>query len=250
MRLENKVALVSGGARGIGRAISRRFAEEGAKVVLGDVLEDEGEQNASEIRAADGDALFVTLDVTEEASWAAAVDATLAAYGRLDILVNNAGISIGRPTFEEVTLDDWEKTMAVNSTGVFLGAKAVVEQMKTQRSGSIINIASISGIIGVSGSAAYSASKGAVRVLTKYLALRLAEYGIRANAIHPGGVETHLTAEYYADPENLRQVVSLHPLGRVGQPTDIASGAVYLASDDSLWVTGSDLVIDGGHIAR
>ncbi|MDP3062361.1 MAG: glucose 1-dehydrogenase [Chloroflexota bacterium] len=250
MRLEGKVALVSGAARGIGAATARLFAREGARVAISDILEAEGARTAEEIRAAGGEASYVRLDVRAPDDWKRAVDATVSKYGRLDILVNNAGIQIARPSFEQVTLEDWEKVMAVNATGVFLGCKAVVEQMKRQRSGSVVNISSISGIVGISAQAAYAASKGGVRIFTKYLAIQLARYGIRANSIHPGGVETVMTNFGGTDPEARKRSIAAHPLGRLGQPEDIAYGALYLASDEASWVTGSELVIDGGYTAQ
>ncbi len=250
MRLSGKVALISGGARGIGAACGRLFAREGATVLLGDVLVAAGEAKASEIAALGGRASFVRLDVTKAADWDAAVKLVTERHGRLDVLVNNAGIQIARPSFDEVTLDDWERVMAVNATGVFLGAKAASPVMKQQRSGSVVNISSISGMVGISASAGYAASKGAVRIFTKYLAIQMAPYGVRANSIHPGGVWTDLTASGFAQPEVLARSVAEHPIGRVGQPEDIAYAALYLASDESAWVTGSELVVDGGFTAK
>ncbi len=249
MRLQGKVALISGGARGIGAAIARLFASEGAKVCIGDILQEDGNKTVQEILSKGYPALFVKLDVTQPDDWARAVSQTLAQLGGLDILVNNAGIQIARP-LEEMTLETWNKVMAVNITGVFLGTKAVLETMKKNRRGSIVNISSISGIVGTSGSAPYAASKGAVRVFTKYSAIQLAKYGIRVNSIHPGVVETPLTAAGLSDPERRQRSISLHPLGRLGTPEDIAYGALYLASDESSWVTGTELVIDGGFTAQ
>ncbi|MBM3959984.1 MAG: glucose 1-dehydrogenase [SAR202 cluster bacterium] len=249
-RLEGKVALVSGGARGIGAACASFFAREGAAVVIGDLLEKEGASTADQIVRSGGRARFERMDVTAEADWDRAIATASRNYGRLDILVNNAGIAIARPSFFEVTPSDWEKTMAVNSTGVFLGARAVAPLMKERRSGSIVNISSISGLVGISASAGYAASKGAVRVFTKYLAIQLAPFNVRANSIHPGVVRTDLTAKSLADAAAMKRNLELHPLGRVGQPEDIAAGALYLASDESSWVTGAELVIDGGYTAR
>ncbi len=250
MRLNGKVALISGAARGIGAACAEMFAGEGATVVIGDVLDAQGRQTSAQVKSSGGNAEFVHLDVTKPDDWASAVGSTVSRYGHIDVLVNNAGIQIARPSFLEVTLADWDKVMAVNATGVFLGAKAVAPQMVEQRGGSIVNISSISGLVGISASAGYASSKGAVRVLTKYLAIQLARYGVRANSIHPGGVYTDLTRAGYDNPEILKKSVEEHPIGRVGQPTDIAYGALYLASDESSWVTGTELVIDGGFTAK
>ena len=249
MRVAGKVALVSGAARGIGAATARLLAQEGAAVVLGDVLETEGQQTAAGIVAAGGRATFMPLDVISAASWQQVIDAAVAAYGQLDVLVNNAGIS-GRAAVGETDVETWERVMEINGKGVFLGTKLAIPELRKAGGGSIINISSIYGIVGSETSAAYHASKGAVRIFTKAAAIQYAAEGIRVNSVHPGFVDSPMTAASHALPEvhNLR--ISRTPLGRMGTPEDIAAGILYLASDESSFVTGSELVIDGGMTAR
>jgi NAD(P)-dependent dehydrogenase (short-subunit alcohol dehydrogenase family) len=250
MRLEGKVALISGGARGMGAEAGRLFAKEGAKVVLGDVLETEGKTTVEEIRAAGWEATFVRLDVTSESDWAGAVTEAERWYGKLDVLVNNAGIGGGNRV-EDTTLADWERIMAVNSTGVFLGTRAVIPAMRRAGGGSIVNISSQLGLVGTDNSSPqYQASKGAVRLLTKATAIQYAKDGIRANSVHPGPIVTAMTERRRADPETYRLTVSRIPLGRYGQPLEVALGVLYLASDEASFVTGSELVIDGGWTAQ
>ena len=250
MRLEGKVALISGGARGMGAEAGRLFAKEGAKVVLGDVLETEGKATVEEIRVAGGEAAFVRLDVTSESDWAAAVTEAERWYGKLDVLVNNAGIGGGN-RIEDTTLADWERIMAVNSTGVFLGTRAVIPAMRRAGGGSIVNISSQLGLVGTDNSSPqYQASKGSVRLLTKATAIQYAKDGIRANSVHPGPIVTAMTERRRADPETYRLTVSRIPLGRYGQPVEVALGVLYLASDEASFVTGSELVIDGGWTAQ
>ena len=250
MRLEGKVALISGGARGMGAEAGRLFTKEGAKVVLGDVLETEGKTTAEEIRAAGGEATFVRLDVTSESDWAGAVTEAERLYGKLDVLVNNAGIGGGN-RIEDTTLADWERIMAVNSTGVFLGTRAVIPAMRRAGGGSIVNISSQLGLVGTDNSSPqYQASKGAVRLLTKTTAIQYAKDGIRANSVHPGPIVTAMTERRRADPETYRLMVSRIPLGRYGQPLEVVLGVLYLASDEASFVTGSELVIDGGWTAQ
>ena len=250
MRLEGKVALISGGARGMGAEAGRLFAKEGAKVVLGDLLETEGKTTEEEIRAAGGEAAFVRLDVTSESDWAAAVTEAERWYGKLDVLVNNAGIGGGN-RIEDTTLADWERIMAVNSTGVFLGTRAVIPAMRRAGGGSIVNISSQLGLVGTDNSSPqYQASKGSVRLLTKATAIQYAKDGIRANSVHPGPIVTAMTERRRADPETYRLTVSRIPLGRYGQPREVALGVLYLASNEASFVTGSELVIDGGWTAQ
>jgi len=250
MRLAGKVALISGGARGMGAVEAELFVREGAKVVFGDVLEAEGKSVEQRIRAAGGEATFVALDVTSEEQWATAVAAAERLYGRLDVLVNNAGIG-SRGRVEDTTLAEWERTMAVNSTGVFIGTKAAIPAMRRAGGGSIVNISSQLGLVGMDiSSPQYQASKGAVRLLTKLTAVQYAKEGIRANSVHPGPIVTPMTEARRADPEIYRLMVSRIPLGRYGRPEEVALGVLYLASDESAFVTGSELVIDGGWTAQ
>jgi NAD(P)-dependent dehydrogenase (short-subunit alcohol dehydrogenase family) len=250
MRLQGKVALISGGARGMGAVEARLFAKEGAKVTIGDVLEDEGRKLEAEINATGGEAMFVPLDVTREGDWQKAVEATVRRFGRLDVLVNNAGIS-GRGRVEDTTVEDWDRVMDVNAKGVFLGSKVAIPAMRQAGGGSVINISSQLGLVGTDNSSPqYQASKGAVRLLTKATAIQYAKEGIRANSVHPGPIVTPMTETSRADPERYRLMVSRVPLGCYGQPEDVAYGVLYLASDEARWVTGSELVIDGGWTAQ
>jgi 3(or 17)beta-hydroxysteroid dehydrogenase len=250
MRLQGKIALISGGARGMGAVEARLFAKEGAKVTIGDVLEDEGRKLEAEINAAGGEALFVRLDVTREADWQKAVEATVNRFGKLDILVNNAGIS-GRGRIEDTAAEEWDRVMEVNAKGVFLGTKVVIPAMRQGSGGSIINISSQLGLVGTDHSSPqYQASKGAVRLLTKATAIQYAKEAIRANSVHPGPIVTPMTEAARADPERYQLMLSRIPLGGYGQPEDVAYGVLYLASDESRWVTGSELVIDGGWTAQ
>ena len=249
MRVAGKVALVSGGARGIGAATSRLLAREGAAVVLADVLEAEGRETEAEIAEAGGRATFMRLDVTDEDNWQHVIDATVAAYGKLDVVVNNAGIS-GRTTVEETAAETWDRVMEVNGKGVFLGTKLAIPELRKAGGGSIVNISSIYGIVGSETSAAYHASKGAVRIFTKSAAIQYASEGIRVNSVHPGFVDSPMTAASHALPQVHDLRIGRTPLGRMGTPEDIASGILYLASDESSFVTGSELVIDGGMTAR
>ena len=249
MRVAGKVALISGAARGIGAATAQLLAQEGAAVVLGDVLETEGRQTAAGIVAAGGRATFMPLDVVSAASWQQVLAATVAAYGQLDVLVNNAGVS-GRAAVAETDVETWDRVLEINGKGVFLGTKLAIPELRKAGGGSIINISSIYGIVGSETSAAYHASKGAVRIFTKAAAIQYAADSIRVNSVHPGFVDSPMTAASHALPEvhNLR--LSRTPLGRMGTPEDIAAGILYLASDESAFVTGSELVIDGGMTAQ
>ena len=248
-RLEGKVALISGGARGQGAVEARMFAEEGASVVIGDILDEQGRQTEAELQELGYNVTFVHLDVTSESDWDAAVQAAVGAYGKLDILLNNAGILI-RKNIEETTEEDWDRIFSINAKGVFLGTKAAIPAMRENGGGSIINISSTAGLVGSpNGSASYTATKGAVRLFTKSTAIQHAREGIRCNSIHPGPIETDMIADTLNDPANMALRMQRLPLGRVGKPSEIAYGAIYLASDESSFVTGSELVIDGGTTA-
>ena len=248
-RLEGKVAIISGGARGQGAVEARMFAEEGASVVIGDILDDQGRQTEAELQELGYNVTYVHLDVTVESDWQSAVQTAISAYGKLDILLNNAGILI-RKNIEETTVADWDRIFAVNSKGVFLGTKAAIPAMRENGGGSIINISSTAGLVGSpNGSASYTATKGSVRLFTKSTAIQHAGDGIRCNSIHPGPIETDMIADTLNDPENMALRMQRLPLGRVGKPSEIAYGAIYLASDESSFVTGAELVIDGGTTA-
>lgn len=243
-RLDGKVALISGAARGMGECEARLFVREGAKVVLGDILEEQGRQVAKELGAA---ATFVRLDVTVESDWQRAVATAEQTYGELHILVNNAGIVRMAP-LDETSLEAWNEVINVNQTGVFLGMKHAIPAMRRAGGGSIINISSIAGLVGLSNIPAYQASKGAVRLLTKNAAVQYAQDKIRVNSVHPGRIETPMTTPL--DAARREMVLSMTPLGRDGQPEEVAYGVLYLASDESSFVTGAELVIDGGFTAR
>lgn len=250
MRLEGKVALISGGARGMGAVEAKLFAEEGAKVVIGDILEEEGRKVETEIRAAGGEAQFVKLDVTREEDWSRAVEASVSHFGKLNVLVNNAGIS-GSQWDNDLTQEAWDAIMEVNATGVYLGTKAALPEMRKAGGGSIINISSQMGIVGSDAThPAYNASKGAVRTFTKSIAIQYAKDNIRCNSVHPGPIDTPMADAIFDDPQKLESVRSKVPMGRIGKPEEVATGVLYLASDESSYVTGAELVIDGGWIAQ
>ena len=241
MRLKDKVAIVTGGAHGMGETETRLFAAEGAKVVVADILGNEAEAVAAHIRAGGGEAIAATIDVTSEPAWVELIAKTLASYGRLDVLVNNAGISgssVGDPDGSE----GWHRIIAVN------GTKLAAEQMAKTGGGSIVNISSIMGFVGgASGHPAYSASKGAVRIYTKSAAVRYGPLGIRVNSVHPGYMPPMLNA---TNANERADKIALTPLRRLGEPIEVAYGVLFLASDEASFVTGAELVIDGGYIAQ
>ena len=249
MRLEGKVALISGGARGMGAEEARIFAREGAKVIIGDISEEEGKAVESQIAEAGGEALFVTLDVTKEDDWARAVDQAVARFGKLDVLVNNAGIS-SRSFNDDTGVDAWDKIMEVNSKGVFLGTRAAIPKMLEAGGGSIVNISSIMGLVGSAGGhPAYNASKGAVRIFTKAIAVRHGKDNIRVNSVHPGFMPPMASGIAY-DQDQRRQSLEQTPLGREGRVEEVANAVLFLASDEASYISGAELAVDGGFTAK
>jgi len=261
-RLKDKVAIVTGGASGIGAETVKTFAAHGAIVVAADVQDEQGECLVNEVIEAGGQAIYRRLDVVDEEAWRVLVDEVVQTYQKLDILGNIAGVS-GRdpnmklqttvtpgPTIEDTTLEVWDRIMDINVKGVYLGTKVTIPAMRAGGGGSIINISSICGLVGSFGNAAYHASKGAVRIFSKATAVQHAVDKIRANSIHPGFVDTPMTKPGHSNNEVARVRMDATPLGRFGVPADIAMGCLYLASDESSWVTGTELVIDGGVTAQ
>ena len=253
-RVENKTALITGAASGIGRGCALRLAEEGAKVVVTDIDKSMGEETVAQIQAGGGEALFIQHDVTSEPAWEEVVATTTDAFGGLHILVNNAGIGIGGSILE-MTLEDWQRQQAINLDGVFLGLKHGIPAMRDSGGGSIINISSVAGIKGSPNLSAYNATKGGVRLLTKGVALECAQerWNIRVNSVHPGVIDTPIWTKvnpaYFEEGENavdIEAMAELVPNGQLGYPLDIANGILYLASDESRYVTGTELIIDGG----
>ncbi len=250
-KLDGKVALISGGARGQGAAEAQTFAREGAKVVFGDLRDDEGKKVESEIRAAGGDAIYVHLDVTSEMDWQSAIKLAADRYGRLDILINNAAIVIPKVPIEERTAAEWDQVMAINAKGVFLGTKHTIPAMRRTGGGSIVNISSVAGIgQSLHQEPAYAASKGAIRIFTKVTASQHAKDRIRCNSVHPGPVDTEMFHSAFRDREAMERRLQRVPLQRMGTVAEIVSVVLFLASDDSSYMTGSEIVIDGGALAQ
>jgi len=247
MRLKDKVAIVTGGAHGMGEAEARLFAKEGAAVVIADVLNDMGEAVAADINASQGRAMYVRTDVTSETDWKALIARTIQTYGKLDILVNNAGIS-GSAVGDDLSLEGWNRLMSINSTGVFLGTSLAAQEMAKAGKGSIVNISSIMGFIGgADGHLGYSASKGAVRIMSKSAAVRWGPSGVRVNTVHPGYMPAMLNG---TNAGGRAAKIPITPLRRLGEPIEVAHGVLFLASDDASFITGTELVIDGGYIAQ
>ena len=250
-KLDGKVALISGGARGQGAAEAKRFCEEGARVVFGDVRDADGKKVEDEVRAAGGDALYVHLDVAAEADWRHAVETAVSRFGKLDILINNAAIVIPRVAIDERTVEDWDRVMAVNARGVFLGTKHAIPAMRRAGGGSIVNISSVAGIgQSLHQEPAYAASKGAVRIFTKVTASQHAKDKIRCNSVHPGPIDTEMLHSSMRDPAVLERRLQRVPLGRMGTVDEVVNAVVFLASDDASYVTGSEMVVDGGALAQ
>lgn len=251
-RLNDKVALVTGGGSGLGEAMVRLFAKEGAKVVLTDIDEARGNEIVDDLKANGNEALFLKQDVTKEAEWKTTIDKIIETYDELNVVVNNASIG-SLKDIERTSLEDWNRVISINLDSVFLGTKHAILGMKESNSkGSIINVSSILGLVGDGNAAAYNASKGGVKLLTKSAALHCAqkEYDIRVNSIHPGYVKTPLVDEALDEGHASVEILeSLHPMGHLGEPEDMAQGVLFLASDEAKFVTGSELVIDGGYTA-
>lgn len=248
-RLDNKVAIITGAAGGMGKADALLFVQEGAKVAITDLQEDKIKDVVAEIEALGGEAIGFKHNVASEEDWVRVVDETVQIFGKIDILVNNAGVSNATP-FMDLTVEGWEKTMSINVTSIFLGQKYVIPHMIEAGGGSIVNISSIAGLTGGSGAGPYTASKGAVRMLTKATAVDFAKHNIRCNSVHPGYIETPMTVDLFKDEQMMQWFQSQTPLPRLGKAEDIARGVLFLASDESSYITGVELPIDGGYFAK
>ena len=251
-RLEGKVALISGGAKGMGEIEARMFAEEGASLVIADILDDRGKNLASEISeiSSSGECVYVHLDVRNMSEWNTVVETAIKTFGKLDILVNNAGVT-SRMMLLDTPEEDWDRVLDINSKGTFLGIKATVPAMRESGGGSIVNISSQMGLVGGDfSSPQYQASKGAVRLLTKSVAVQYAAENIRCNSVHPAPIETDMTAGMRADKEKFADMIRRIPMGRYGKPEEVAYAVIYLASDESSFITGSEVVVDGGWTAQ
>lgn len=249
-RLHDKVAVITGGASGIGRASGLLFAAEGAKVVIADWQEAEGEEVAAQIRSDGGEATFVKTDVSSPDDVRRMIDSAVGSYGKLDVLFNNAGVEGEQAPTGDCTLENWDRVIAINLTGVFLGMKFGIQAMLKGGGGSIINTASVAGLVGFGGIPAYAASKGGVVQLTKTAALEYAQQNIRVNVICPGVIWTPMVERFTSAGEEARAAVkALEPVGRFGTPEEVANLALYLASDESSFCTGAPFIVDGGFVA-
>jgi len=252
-RVKGKVAIITGGAGGLGKAQALLLSKEGAKVVITDINEEEAKKVVEEIHKQGGEALFIKHDVTREKEWSEVIRRTLERFGKLDILVNNAGVNLWKK-IEDTSLEEWQWLMNVNLNGVFLGTKYAMGAMKKSGGGSIVNISSVAGLVGTLDTSAYHASKGGVRLFTKAAALECSkagyDYNIRVNSVHPGVIKTAMVEGLLKDEDKRKDALSWHPIGRFGEPEDIAYGVLYLASDESKFITGAELVIDGGWTAH
>jgi NAD(P)-dependent dehydrogenase (short-subunit alcohol dehydrogenase family) len=249
MRLAGKVAIVTGSANGMGEVEAHLFAKEGARVIVADMSVDGGQKVADAIAAAGGEARFAQIDVTSEDDWQETVKTAVSVYGKLDILVNNAGIS-GTYQSDTLSTEAWDRVMAINAKGVFLGMKYAIPEMQRNGGGAIVNISSISGFVGQDGiHMAYNASKGAVRIMTKSAAVQYAKDGIRVNSVHPGIMPAMTTSVLTADPEVRAKMLAQVPMGREGRREEVGYAVLFLASDEASYITGTELVVDGGFLA-
>ncbi|MFP5511053.1 MAG: glucose 1-dehydrogenase [Alphaproteobacteria bacterium] len=248
-RLQGKTALISGAAKGMGAAEARLFAEEGAQVIVADVDDAGASAVVKDIENAGGRAKAVHLDVSDAASWQTAIAEGNKAFGNINVLVNNAGILLMKRV-QDTTEDDWDRIFSINAKGVFLGTKAVLENMKAAGGGSIVNISSIYGLVGAPSAAAYQATKGAVRLFTKSTAVDYAEFNIRVNSIHPGVIRTPMTEDILKDPNGEKGLLGPTILPRAGLPEEVARAVLFLASDEASFMTGSEMVVDGGYTAQ
>jgi NAD(P)-dependent dehydrogenase (short-subunit alcohol dehydrogenase family) len=250
MRLKGKVAIITGAAMGLGEDNARLFAKEGAKVVIADIADQDGERVANEIRAAGGEALFIHLDVTRENDWKQGVRTVVERYGKVDILVNNAGISIKNPSLHETPAEVWDKVYGVNAKGTFLGTRTVIPEMKKSGGGSIVNISSTAALVGGDNAGVYHAAKGAIRSFTKAVAVEFGRDNIRCNSLHPGPFNAGLLPRFLKDPEKQRINANTVPMGRRGEALEESYAVLYLASDESTFTTGAELTVDGGQTIR
>ena len=248
-RLQGKTALISGAANGMGAAEARIFADEGAKVIVADVDDTGAKSVVQDIKDAGGTAMAVHLDVSDAASWEKAIDEGQKAFGNINVLVNNAGIAFLKPV-QDTSEEEWDKIFAINAKGVFLGTRAVLENMKAAGVGAIVNISSIYGLVGAPSAAAYQATKGAVRLFTKSTASDYAPFNIRVKSIHPGVVRTAMTEAILADPDGQKEILGTTIMERPAEPEEVAWAVLFLASDEASYMTGSEMVVDGGYTAR